>query len=311
MRAVAAQVFMASGGIGMKGPYKKAVVGVVVVMILTSTAGSAAPLEVFVSIAPQAYLVERIGGEHVTVNVLLAAGREPHTFEPTPKQVMGLGRARLYFQVGTLPFERRLAKKLAGGNTGLVAVDTSKGVRLRPLEAHDPHVVDEHRAGLSDPHIWLGPRSIAVQARNIDQALSRVDQGHARVFKKNLEGLLEELARVDAGIRKVLAPYQGRTVYVFHPSFGYFTDAYGLKQRAVEIHGKTPSPRQIQSLIREAKADGVRVIFVQPQFDKSSAEVVARAIGGVVAPVDPLARDLLGNLRDMAGKIEGGFAGES
>jgi len=288
--------------------YKRPVVGVFLVIILTSVAGSAVPLEVFVSIPPQAYLVERIGGMHVTVSVLLRAGREPHTFEPTPKQVMALGGARLYFQVGTLPFERRLAKKLAGGNTGLVVVDTSKGVRLRQLEGHDPHAGEEHREGLSDPHIWLGPPAIAVQARNIAQALSPAAPVHARDFKKNLDTLLEDLADVDAGIRRALAPYKGRTVYVFHPSFGYFTDAYGLKQRAVEIHGKTPTPKQIQSLVREAKADGARVIFVQPQFDKSSAEAVARAIGGVVAPVDALARDLLQNLRDMAAKVESGLA---
>ena len=291
--------------------YRRPVVSAFLVIVLASVAGSAAPPEVFVSIPPQAYLVERIGGEHVTVSVLLPGGQEPHTFEPTAKQVMALGGARLYFQLGTLPFERRLAKKLAGGNTGLVVVDTSKGVRLRQLEAHDPHGAEEHHRGLSDPHIWLGPRSIAVQAKNVAEALSHTDPRHERDFKENLEALLEDLADVDAGIRKTLAPYKGRTVYVFHPSFGYFTDAYGLTQRAVEIHGKTPTPRQIQSLISEAKGDGVRVIFVQPQFDKSSAEAVARAIGGVVAPVDALARDLLGNLRDMAGKIESGFAGES
>ena len=291
--------------------YRRPVVAVFLVIIVTSVAGSAAPLEVFVSIPPQAYLVERIGGEHVTVSVLLPGGQEPHTFEPTPKQVMALGGARLYFQVGTLPFERRLAKKLAGGNTGLVAVDTSKGVRLRKLEGHDPHTGEKHREGLSDPHVWLGPPAIAVQASNIAHSLSRADPGHARDFKKNLDTLLEDLADVDAGIRKTLAPYKGRTVYVFHPSFGYFTDAYGLKQRAVEIHGKTPTPRQIQSLIAEAKGDGVRVIFVQPQFDRSSAEAVAWAIGGVVAPVDALARDLLQNLRDMAGKVKRGLAGES
>ena len=290
---------------------KRPVVGLFLVIIQTSIAGSAAPLEIFVSIPPQAYLVERIGGEHVTVNVLLPAGQEPHTFEPTAKQMMALGGARLYFQVGTLPFEGRLTKKVRGGNTKLVVVDTSKGVRLRALKEHDPHAGEGHRKGLSDPHIWLGPRAIAVQARNMAQGLSRADPAHARDFKKNLDTLLTDLTRVDAGIRKALAPYKGRTVYVFHPSFGYFTDAYALKQRAVEIHGKRPSPRQIQSLIAEAKGDGVRVIFVQPQFDRSSAEAVARAIGGVVAPVDALARDLLGNLRDMAGKLKRGLAGES
>jgi len=60
----------------------------------------------------------------------------------------------------------------------------------------------------------------------------------------------------------------------------------------------------LSDLIRKAKAENVKVIFVQPQFDKRGAEVVADAIGGVVLPLDPLAKDLLKNFEEIAVKIE-------
>ena len=92
--------------------------------------------------------------------------------------------------------------------------------------------------------------------------------------------------------------------WLFHPAFGYFAQAYGLEQQAVEVAGKTPTPRQLTGLIRKAKADGVTLIFVQPQFDQRSAAVVAKAIGGAVVPMDPLAKDVLANLKTMATKVE-------
>jgi zinc transport system substrate-binding protein len=89
---------------------------------------------------------------------------------------------------------------------------------------------------------------------------------------------------------------------VYHPAFGYFADAYGLKQVPVEVEGKEPSARQLAAFIERAKAAGAKVIFVQPQFSTKSAEAVARSIGGAVVPMDPLATDYLANLERTAEK---------
>jgi len=266
------------------------------------------PLQVVVSIPPQAYLAERIGGESVQVQVLLAAGQEPHTFEPTPKQVMALGRADLYLLVGTLPFETRIAKKLRDARPGLAVVNTSRGVTLRELEEHGHHgaaedegrEAGEHRV---DPHIWLGPQEIAVQARNIAAALTTASPAHAEGYAANLRAFEKDLGAVDARLRKALLPCKGKTVFVFHPAFGYFLNTYQIEERPVEIHGKSPTPKQLRRLIHEAKEEGVKVLFVQPQFDKKSAEAVAKAIGGAVVPMDPLARDVLSSLDAIAAGV--------
>ena len=100
------------------------------------------------------------------------------------------------------------------------------------------------------------------------------------------------------------APDSTRRFLVFHPAFGYFTDAFDLQQRSVEIEGKAPTPRQLNRLIKDARAAKVKILFVQPQFDQKSARAVASAINGVVVRLDPLESDVLSNFQKIADEIE-------
>ncbi len=104
-------------------------------------------------------------------------------------------------------------------------------------------------------------------------------------------------------MKKIFAGKTGLQFMVFHPAWGYFASAYGLKQVPIEIEGKNPKPAQLKELIEHARESGVRVVFAQPQFSTKSAELVAREIGGQVAFADPLAEDWIANLREIAGKF--------
>jgi zinc transport system substrate-binding protein len=261
---------------------------------------------VFVSIPPQATFVQRIGNDNVKVGVLVGPGQSPHTFEPTPKQMAQLGKARLFFAIG-FPFEKRILEKVTAANPNLKVIDTRQGVPLRSMtgaEAHQDADEDGHKAGEPDPHIWLSPRLVKIQASTIALALAAEDPAHAADYHKNLKAFQEDLDRLDAKIVKALEPVKGKALFVYHPAFGYFADAYGLKQVPVEVEGKEPSARQLAAFIERAKAAGAKVIFVQPQFSTKSAEAVARSIGGAVVPMDPLATDYLANLERMAEKID-------
>jgi zinc transport system substrate-binding protein len=285
-----------------------------------ASAPTAGALRVLVSILPQAYFVERIGADRVQVDVLVGPGQSPATYAPTPRQVGDLERADVYFAIG-VPFERRLLAKLTGGLRDLNVVETQAGIPLRAMKtAHthqhdhdhavgeDAHAAEaEEPAGTKDPHIWLDPRLVKLMATTICEELCRLDPSSADTFRANLAAFHGELDAVDARIRALLAPLKGREFLVFHPAYGYFGDSYGLEQVAVEIEGKEASPRQLTMLIEKAKAAGARVIFVQPQFSMSSAEALAREIGGAVIPLDPLARDYLGNLEVMAEKLARGL----
>jgi zinc transport system substrate-binding protein len=261
-------------------------------------------LDVFVSILPLSYLVEQIGGEYVSVHVLVDPGKSPETFEPTPRQMAGLAGADLYFAVGQLPFEKQLLAKIRESSSNLEIVITSEGIKHRPMTSdseHPEHGGNSH--GPVDPHVWLSPPLLKIMAEVICKTLEDKDSEHEALYEANLNRLNARIDDVNERVAAALEPYRGRTIFVFHPAFGYFTDTYGLKQAAIEVDGKSPSPRQIEDLIRLARAEDVRIIFVQPQFDKRSAESVAEAIGGVVVPMDPLAKDILANFKDLAEKI--------
>jgi zinc transport system substrate-binding protein len=275
---------------------------------------AAEPVEVFAGIPPVAYLVERIGGDRVHVEVFIQPGQDPHTFEPGPKQIQALGKAKLFFKVG-MPFENQLLEKIRGVHPEMTVVDTSAGIKKRLLAA-DPSVAGgdnadqnshDHSQEELDPHVWLSPPLVKIMAANIASALDKIDPGDAVFFKANLLQLQRELDAADAKIRQALKPYAGRSFYVFHPAFGYFGDCYHLKQQAIEAEGKQPSPKQLRELFQKAKSENVKVIFIQPQFDRHSAQAVADAIGGRIVPINDMEKDILANLQDMAGKIEKAF----
>ncbi len=259
---------------------------------------------VFVSIPPQAFIVGRIGGGLVDVKVLVQPGQEPHTFEPLPKQMTELAGARLYFKVG-MPFEERLVEKIAAGFHELRVVDSLKGIEKVELHSHSEDGREEH-----DPHVWLAPSMVRIMAANTAEALSQADPGNTEAYKANLEGLLAELNDVDSAIRERLAPFKGRAFYVLHSAFGHFAEEYGLRQMAMETEGKLPSPKRLASLIGMAREEGARAVFVQPQFDRKSAEALANAIGGEVVVLDPLAGDLCANLKDIAEALAASFEGQ-
>ena len=262
----------------------------------------AGKVRVFVSILPAAYFVERVGGPNVEVSVLVGPGQDPHTFDPTPKLMTKLADAQVLFKMG-FPFEETLIKKIGSSFKNVEVVDLQQGIKLRAMteeeteaeEAEHGHGEAEehgHEAGDMDQHTWLDPQLAKIQAKTIADTLIRIDPSHKDQYEKNLKGFQADLDAIHEQLKKALAPVKGKSFFVFHPAYGYFGDAYGLKQVPVQIGGKEPTARQLARLIDLAKEDGVRVIFVQPQFSKKSAEALAKSIGGAVVPLDDLAPGL-------------------
>jgi zinc transport system substrate-binding protein len=221
---------------------------------------------------------------------------------------MEIAEAQAFFTIG-MPFEERLAEKLRGSGVGLRFVDMAAGVERRALaEGEGEEDRHGHSRGHLDPHVWLAPALIERLAENSALALQEMDPGHAADYARGLEEYRREIRLADERTRAILAPVKGGRFYVFHPDLGYFADAYGLEQVAVETEGKEPTPQQLAQLIAAARSDSVRVLFVQPQFSAQAVAAVASAIGGVVVPVDPLARDVLPNLERIAQQVHDALA---
>ena len=269
-------------------------------------------VNVAVSILPQKYFVKKIGGDRVHISVMVLPGANPATYEPKPRQMVSLTKARLYFAIG-VPFEANWLKRFADVNPEMKIVATQAGITKIPMKAggHQHHQTKtEYRAettatDIMDPHIWLSPPLVMVQAKNIRDGLIKADPAGRKVYETHYTAFMEELKDLDLELKKVFQTTgQNLSFMVYHPSWGYFAENYGLEQIPIELEGKKPSPRKLQELIQEARKDSIKVIFVQPQFSEKSAETIANAIGGKVVFADPLAEDWGNNMRDVAEKLK-------
>ncbi|SHO48575.1 metal ABC transporter solute-binding protein, Zn/Mn family [Desulfopila aestuarii] len=289
---------------------KRWIVVTVITMVLAWVSASYGAMKVFVSIPPQKWLVEAVGGELVSVELLVRAGQDPHTFEPRPKQVAALSRAKVWYTLG-MEFEKRLQEKVQAVAPGLTVIDMSREVeKVVMVEdghehgGHDSSGHDAHGEEPLDPHVWLSPVNLQIMSRTVAETLAAGDPANGEEYRRKQMVVEAQLETLNQKLLEMLKPYRGASFFVFHPSFGYFGNAYGLVQEPVELEGKSPGPRQLSALIAKAKAQQVKVIFVQPQFDPKAAQAVAAAIGGSVVPLDSLAEDVPANLQVMATKIE-------
>ena len=271
-------------------------------------------LSVLVAVDPIAYLVERVGGNRVVVSTLTPTGKDPESFSPTPADLAALASTRLFFRVG-LPVEERFAKNIASIAPDSRAVDLCEKVELLPnpcAHSHSEH--DEHSHSCShseiDPHVWTSPAVARLLIAQATAALSEASPENAEFFQANAATLDAELDALQTEITERLAPFEGRAFVVFHPAYGYFANEFHLTQRAIEAQGKAPRPRELAELSQTARADGLRATIVQPEFDRSAAQVVANEIGAELIVHSPLEKDYFVNLRALTDALERSFAPE-
>lgn len=266
-------------------------------------------LPVVVSILPEKYLVERVGGDLVDVDVLIQPGADPHLFEPKPSQMKVLARAKIFFALG-LPFEGSLLPRLKTLNPDLNLVHVDEGIFIYPMETrsgiHGHERSEKENNGSQhlpgDTHIWNSPGNVNRIVRNVTSALVRLDPLNRDTYLDNCFSFLLEVDEIDCSLREMLLEKRGSKFLVFHPAWGYFAREYGLVQVPVEIEGKEAKPSDIQALIEVARKDKIEVVLVSPQFSDKSAQILAREINGRVVKIDPLAENWIENMK-KAGQI--------
>jgi zinc transport system substrate-binding protein len=261
-------------------------------------------LDVVVSIVPQRYFVERIGGDYVTVSVMVEPGNSPVTYEPKPEQLKALSGAVAYFSIGA-PFENVWLIKIAGANRDMMMVDTIANIERMPMRAHHHHdeegeKEEKHQEGALDPHVWLSPELVKVQSQAIYEALAQLDPAHKDAYEANLDAFIADIDALEADVKATLSGLKSNKFMVFHPAWGYFALDFRLEQIPIEVGGQEPSAQELAHLIEEAKEEGIQVVFAQPEFSTEDAETIAQEIGGEVLLISPLAPDWLDNMRQVA-----------
>ena len=280
------------------------VLPIIIAVILIFCAPALGKMTVMVSVPPQKYFVQQICKDLADVQIMVPSGANPATYEPKPRQMAAIAKTRMYFSIG-VPFENAWLKKIAAANPEMTLVPTDRGIQKLPMAVEHHHEgATPHEHGNLDPHIWLSPSLVGIQARTILEAVQAADPDHQSVYESNYKAFMVQVSNLDAELKRIFSGSSGQRFMVFHPSWAYFARAYGLKQVAIEIEGKEPKPAQLKKLIEHARDDGMRFIFVQPQFSARSAEVIAGEIGARVVIADPLAEDWAANLRAVARKFE-------
>lgn len=276
---------------------KKTLIPIIAALLSMAGTALAGPLKAVAPVVPQKYFVERIGGGRVTVSALIGPGREPDLFDPSPREIAAISGADVYFR-SAFAFEKTMASKLSSINPRLHFVDLNEGVALRIME--DGH---EEEAGGPDPHTWLSPRIAALQAKIIAKTLSRLDPEGKAEYEKNLTALLADLEKLDRETRELLSGLKKREIFVYHPAYGYFTDAYGLAQVPVESGGHEPGAKAYGKLLDRARKAGISTVFAGPQSSGRPARAFAGELGAKLVLLDPLRADYLENMKYMAQEI--------
>lgn len=250
---------------------------------------------VSVTIEPQRFFAEKIAGDRFKINCIVPAGQSPETYDPTPQQMIRLGKSLAYLQIGQIGFEQAWMNKIRENNPQLKIFDTSEGMNFLTDTEEDDHDHGEgdehhhhHHPGGIDPHIWSSIGGAKVVAWNTLNAFIALDPDHTDYYWQNYNRLLDEIEKTGAEIKQMLDPLIARTFIIYHPALTYFAEEFDLTQLCIEMDGKEPSPAQLKKLVETARKNDAHVVFIQQEFDQKNAELIAKETGCRLTVINPL-----------------------
>ncbi len=296
-----------------------------------STAVNQSPdkITVAVGIVPQATFVEKVAGDLVEVVTLIPPGNSPANYQPTANQMQALSEASLYFTMQTPTEEANILPKVSDFNQELQIINLREAVsEIYPLRMmgehshcdehkddsecdegheHHDHGDDEHEGDdhdeVIDPHLWLSPKRAAVMVQKIADELSLIDEANKQIYQENAQNYIAEIEALDRDIEAQLSATNVKAFMIYHGAYGYFADDYGLEMISLEQAGKPATAVHMQQVIERAKAEGIKTIFYQIEFDDNQAQTVAAEINGEVLRSEPLSPNYLQGLTDFTAAL--------
>ena len=256
-------------------------------LTLASSAGAEPDISrIVVSIPPQKFLAEQIGGDRVNVHVMLEPGHAPETFEPTPRQMTGVAGADYYFSIG-VPFEKAWLPEIQQQSPGLRVIECCEQFE-KPAE---------RSAGNADPHIWVSPMRFLRAAELMRAALTGRDSANRRIYDQKYRTLSAELVMLHRDLRYLLKDRRINEFIISHAALGPLAKDQGLTQIALETGGKEVGPKSLAEIAAQARRLGIRNVFVLKQHNQGPARALARELNAELVEIDPLAENYLDNMR--------------
>lgn len=265
--------------------------------------------EVYASTFATAAIAREIGGDQVNVKMIVPPGADPHSYEPTSKQLTEIAKGDLFLLTGTTlePYSKKIQESLKG--TDVRFVETSKDVNLLESDAtlhaheedehsedehaheeegHDDHATDEHAHkeeghdhGKYDPHVWLDPVNAKAMARSITTALSKEVPKDKATFEKNLKAFDQQADELDEQFKQAVADGSKKELLVTHAAYGYLAKRYGFTQLPIAgiSPSDEPSQKQLAALVKEARMHDLKYVAFEETVSPKVARVIQKEIG--------------------------------
>lgn len=245
--------------------------------------------EVYVSLPVLLPFCQRVCGPAIRVETLMPVGANPHQYEPTPRQGIGVSRARAFVMVG-LPLEQEICRRIP-----------ASGCRHVKLYEADP-AWQAGEGASRDPHIWLSPKIMSGCLLLLGRELAEAFPGEAEGIVERSRAAAAELAALDA---ELAGRFKERkpAFLVFHPAWARFAETYGLQELAIEREGNEPTPAALHETLEEAAAAGCRKLYLQRGVSERLADRVAETAGLKTEVRDVLTTNYFGELRAMAASL--------
>jgi ABC-type Zn uptake system ZnuABC Zn-binding protein ZnuA len=231
-------------------------------------------------------VVANIGDDLIDLTVLMPAGTDPHSFEPSPQQIAALSDADIVF-VNGFDLEETLMPVLESATTPDKIVQVSDGVEPIAFAGK----TDETGEGGQryDPHVWMDPNNVIIWTQNIENALSKADPDHADAYRQNAEAYRKQLKELDEWIQAQITPLLPLKVVTDHKVFGYFARRYGIEQVGAIIPSYSalaqPSAQEIAQLEDVINQIGVKAILVGNTVNPALSKRVAEDTGVQLIPI--------------------------
>lgn len=269
------------------------IMGVISLAILAGCTGQSKNKQdertITVTIEPQRYFTEAIAGDKFKVISMVPKGSSPESYDPTPQQLVELGKSEAYLRIGHIGFEVTWMDRLLKNAPHIVVFDTSEGIDLIRGTGHF-HGDHYHEGGV-EPHVWNSAVNAQIIAQNTFQALRTLDKENEAYYLARYDSLSRKIHETDSIVTELLQENADHAFMIYHPALSYFARDYKLEQISIEEEGKEPSPGHLKNLIEISKQEGVRVIFVQPEFDQRNAQIIAKETDTQIIPINPLSYD--------------------
>ena len=255
-----------------------------------------------VSIPPLKWITEKIAGSDFTVTSVVSSNISPELFDPSVKTIEELEESDLYFSFDLFAFEHKLEDAVS--NPGKIHNVLENNTYLIE-EDQEAHADEGHSHGDYDPHVWFSVDIDSSIAENIKNVLSEKYPEKKDIFEKNYSDFISEVNSFKTELKSTLNSKKSKIFVIYHPALTYFAKEYGLTQVSIEQEGKEPTAQYLKNVINEIKKNNVKLLLVQPQFPKSSVDLISKEVPDIkIIEFNPLEENIFDNLKKFTDSLE-------